>query len=62
VKLGAREHVVFGGSMLADPQSAIERAMVNSAPYVWRDRRNWDEIRAWATRVAAELRADRAAA
>jgi hypothetical protein len=36
--------------------------MVESTPYEWRDRRNWDEIRAWTTRVAAELRADRVAA
>jgi hypothetical protein len=29
--------------------------MVNNIPPEYRDRRDWDEIGAWAARVAAEL-------
>ncbi len=61
-KLGAREHVVFGGSMPAEPNGAVERSMVEGTPPEWRDRRDWDEICAWARRIAAELHAGRAAA
>jgi menaquinone-dependent protoporphyrinogen oxidase len=57
-KLGAREHVVYGGSMPDEPSGAIERSMIESTPPELRDRRDWDEIRAWATRIAAELRGD----
>jgi menaquinone-dependent protoporphyrinogen oxidase len=61
-KLGAREHVVFGGSMPAEPSGAVERSMVDGTPPEWRDRRDWDEIRAWARHVGAELRAPARAA
>jgi menaquinone-dependent protoporphyrinogen oxidase len=56
-KLGVRDHVVFGGRLAADPRGPIEKAMVASTPAEHRDRRNWDEIRAWATSIAADLRA-----
>ena len=46
-RLGAREHVVFGGYM---PGRAGE-----NMPPEFRDRRDWDEIRAWARAVASEL-------
>ena len=61
-KLGTREHVVFGGSMPAEPHGAVERRMIEGTPPECRDRRDWDEIRAWARRIAAELHAGRAAA
>lgn len=54
-KLGAREHVVFGGSMPAEPRGAMERAAIGNTPPEWRDRRDWDEIRAWARGIASEL-------
>jgi menaquinone-dependent protoporphyrinogen oxidase len=56
-KLGARGHVVFGGRLPDEPRGPIERAMVAGTPPEHRDRRDWDEIRAWATAVAAQLRA-----
>lgn len=56
-RLGARGHVVFGGSMPAEPQGRIERAMVEGTPEQWRDLRDWDEIRAWAAGIASELHA-----
>jgi menaquinone-dependent protoporphyrinogen oxidase len=56
-QLGARGHVVFGGRVPAEPHGPIEKAMVESTPPEHRDKRDWDEIRAWAERVAADLRA-----
>jgi menaquinone-dependent protoporphyrinogen oxidase len=56
-RLGARAHVVFGGRVPADPHGPLERAMVDNCPPAYRDRRDWNEIRAWAARVALELRA-----
>jgi menaquinone-dependent protoporphyrinogen oxidase len=54
-RMGARGHVVFGGSMPTEPRGRIERAMVANTPPEYRDRRDWDEIRAWAEGVASEL-------
>lgn len=54
--LGARDHVVFGGRLPSDPQGVIEKAMVTGVPVEFRDRRDWDEIRAWAAGIAAVLR------
>lgn len=53
--LGGREHVVFGGCVPAEPQGFMEKAMVEGVPREYRDRRNWDEIRAWAKQVASTL-------
>jgi menaquinone-dependent protoporphyrinogen oxidase len=53
-KLGARDHVVFGGRI--SPESGrVAKAMAESTPEEYRDRRDWDEIRAWAAGIAAEL-------
>jgi menaquinone-dependent protoporphyrinogen oxidase len=54
-KLGVRGHVVFGGCLPAEPRGPIEKAMVASTPPEHRDRREWDEIRGWATTVANQL-------
>jgi menaquinone-dependent protoporphyrinogen oxidase len=56
-QLGARSHVVFGGSLPAEPHGFMQRSMAEKMPEEFRDRRDWDEIRAWADGVAAELRA-----
>jgi hypothetical protein len=32
--------------------------MVENTPAQYRDRRDWDEIRAWGSRIASELHAD----
>jgi menaquinone-dependent protoporphyrinogen oxidase len=60
-RLGARERVVFGGRMPVNPRSPTARAMVKNCPPAYRDRRNWDEINAWAARIASQLH-DRIAA
>jgi menaquinone-dependent protoporphyrinogen oxidase len=33
----------------------MEHAMVKNTPPEYRDRRDWDEIRAWAAGIASEL-------
>ena len=43
-RLGAREHVVFGG-----------RSTSSGIPEEFRDRRDWDEIRSWARAIAASM-------
>jgi menaquinone-dependent protoporphyrinogen oxidase len=55
-ELGARDHVVFGGRVPAHPQNFVERAMARDTPAPFADRRDWDEIRAWARTIAREIR------
>jgi menaquinone-dependent protoporphyrinogen oxidase len=55
-RLGAREHVVFGGRVPLDAHGP-GRAMRENTPPEYQDRRDWDEIRAWAAGIAAKLRA-----
>jgi menaquinone-dependent protoporphyrinogen oxidase len=57
VRLGAREHVVFGGRLPDNPRGPMEHAMVKNTPPEYHDRRDWGEIRAWAAGIASELRA-----
>lgn len=53
-ELGARDHVVFGGRV--SPEGGrMERAMAEGMAEEYRDRRDWDEIRAWAAGIAGEL-------
>ena len=54
-RLGAREHVVFGGRVPTEPHNFIERAMVKNTPKEVADRRDWEEIRRWAAGIASEL-------
>lgn len=54
-ELGVREHVVFGGTISADPHGFIERGMTRNTPEEFRDRRDWEQIRAWARSIASEL-------
>jgi menaquinone-dependent protoporphyrinogen oxidase len=54
-RLGVREHVVFGGSVPAEPKGLIQKAMANETPEEFRDLRDWDEIRAWAAGIAGAL-------
>ncbi len=54
-QLGARDHAVFGGSIPDEPHGMMQRSMAQNTPPQYRDRRDWEEIRAWASRIAAEL-------
>jgi len=55
-RLGARQHVVFGGRVPPDGRGP-SRAMAKGIPAEHQDRRDWEEIRAWAAGIAAELEA-----
>lgn len=59
--LGVREHVVFGGRLPTAPTNPLERALVERTPRAYHDRRDWAEIRAWASGIGAELGARRPA-
>jgi len=54
-RLHARGHVVFGGRVPEDGLAG--RSMAKNTPPEYHDRRDWDEIRAWATAIASELSA-----
>jgi menaquinone-dependent protoporphyrinogen oxidase len=54
-ELGVREHVVFGGRASTEG-GPMMRSMAEKLPEEFRDRRDWDAIRAWAAGIAAELR------
>jgi menaquinone-dependent protoporphyrinogen oxidase len=54
-ELGGKGHVVFGGCLPAEPQSFMEKALVEGTPREFRDRRDWAEIRAWAHAIANAL-------
>lgn len=54
-ELGVREHVVFGGKVTDDPHGFIEKSMAGGIPAEFQDRREWDEIRAWARSIAAQV-------
>jgi menaquinone-dependent protoporphyrinogen oxidase len=52
---GARDHVVFGGRVPADPHGPFAKAMARDTPAEQRDRRDWEAIRAWADGIASAL-------
>ena len=55
-RLGAREHVVFGGRVPEEPTNFIERSMVQKAAPEHRDLRDWETIRGWGAEIAQALR------
>jgi menaquinone-dependent protoporphyrinogen oxidase len=54
-QLGVRDHVVFGGRLPVEPSGFMERALVRDTPAEFADLRDWSEIRAWTTGIAAAL-------
>jgi len=54
-ELGGRGHAVFGGRVPTEPRGLMEKAMAEGVPEQFRDRRDWDAIRAWAAEIAHEL-------
>jgi menaquinone-dependent protoporphyrinogen oxidase len=54
-RLGAREHVMFGGRVPTDPRNFVERAVVKNTPPRHRDARDWAAIEEWARGVAAQV-------
>ena len=59
-RLGAHEHVVFGGRL--PDEGFIAKSMRKSTPPELQDLRDWDEIGRWADGIAATLGARRAVA
>ena len=57
----AREHKLFAGKVELSKLGPLERAAVRGAHASEGDYRDWDEVKRWATEIAAELSADRAA-
>jgi menaquinone-dependent protoporphyrinogen oxidase len=57
-KLGARDHVVFGGKLPDEPEGFMQKAMVKDTPRELRDLRDFEQIREWADRIAAALRSE----
>jgi menaquinone-dependent protoporphyrinogen oxidase len=55
-RLGAREHVVFGGRIPSEPGNFIERSMASKSAPEHRDLRDWDAIRSWAAAIARSIR------
>jgi menaquinone-dependent protoporphyrinogen oxidase len=51
-RLNLRDHVIFGGRVPQDPGNFVERAMLKNTPAEFQDRRDFDEIRAWARQIA----------
>jgi menaquinone-dependent protoporphyrinogen oxidase len=56
-QLNLRDHVIFGGQVPQDPSNFVERAMLKDTPPDVQDRRDFDEIRAWARQIAAAVTA-----
>jgi menaquinone-dependent protoporphyrinogen oxidase len=53
--LGARAHVVFPGRLPTAPRGPLERILVRFTPRLYRDRRDWPQVRHWAARIAETL-------
>jgi menaquinone-dependent protoporphyrinogen oxidase len=56
--IGAREHVVFPGALRREALGLRERLAVGLVHAADGDYRDWPAVRAWADRIAAELRVD----
>ena len=55
----AREHKLFAGKLEMSKLGRLEKAAVRGAHASEGDHRDWDEIKRWATEIAAELSAER---
>jgi menaquinone-dependent protoporphyrinogen oxidase len=51
-----REHKLFAGKLDKSKLGLMEKAAVRGAHASEGDHRDWDDIRRWATEIAAELR------
>jgi len=54
--IGAREHVVFAGRLSRSELGLRERLVVGAVHAADGDFRDWPAVRAWADRIAADLR------
>ena len=51
-RMNLRDHVIFGGRVPQDPHNFVERAMLRDTPAEVQDRRDVEQIRAWARDIA----------
>lgn len=58
-QLHARGHVVFGGRVSTIQDGPVECLMVQRLPPASRDRRDWGDVRTWASQIASQLDARR---
>jgi menaquinone-dependent protoporphyrinogen oxidase len=56
--IGAREHVVFPGALHREQLGRRERLAVGLLHVADGDQRDWPAVRAWADRIAADLRVE----
>ncbi len=54
-RIGAHEHVVFGGRVPTDPRNFVERAMLKNTPPELQDRRDWQQIDNWGKWIGESL-------
>jgi menaquinone-dependent protoporphyrinogen oxidase len=54
-KIGAHDHMVFGGRVPPDPSNFVERAMARDTPAELQDIRDWAAIDDWAAGIARTL-------
>ncbi|MEV4729958.1 flavodoxin domain-containing protein [Saccharopolyspora sp. NPDC049426] len=52
-RIGAHDHVVFGGSVSEHGGGFLRRNMAKSIDPAFRDLRDWDEIAVWASKIAS---------
>jgi menaquinone-dependent protoporphyrinogen oxidase len=55
----AREHKLFAGKLDMRKLGLLEKAAVRGAHAIEGDYRDWDEVKRWASEIAAELSAER---
>ncbi len=53
--IGARDHHLFAGALEKDDLNLVERATVKAVHAPFGDFRDWDEIEAWADKIADDL-------
>jgi menaquinone-dependent protoporphyrinogen oxidase len=56
-RLSVRAHVVFGGRLPDEHAGVTARALTRNIPAAFHDRRDWNEIDAWARSITAQLQA-----
>ena len=54
-RVGAHEHIVFGGRVPTDPRSFAARAMARNTPPDLQDRRDWQAIDNWGKWIGETL-------
>lgn len=54
-RIRPRDHVIFGGRVSPAGQLPLARMMIARLAPVFRDRRDWGQVRVWASEIAEQL-------